>query len=100
MVVNYPILTFIEIVLLNILLIVVQLGREYFRSRVGAAVFKDGSPISLQYSMFIPTLDGQANEEQKKHWLKRAINSEIIGTYAQVSNFIQTIMKTTIIKTM
>lgn len=41
--------------------------------------------------MFIPVLDGQANEEQKKHWLKRALNLEIIGTYAQVSNLVQTI---------
>lgn len=58
-----------------------------FRSTVSAAVFKDGAPISLHYSMFIPTLDGQANEEQKKNWLTRAVNLEIIGTYAQVSNF-------------
>lgn len=58
-----------------------------FRNTVGAAVFKDGSPISLHYSMFIPTLDGQANEEQKKNWLTRAVNLEIIGTYAQVSKY-------------
>ncbi|XP_026319545.1 probable peroxisomal acyl-coenzyme A oxidase 1 [Hyposmocoma kahamanoa] len=58
-------------------------AKALFRSTVGAAVFKDGSPLSLHYSMFIPTLNGQANEEQKKYWLKKAVNWEIIGTYAQ-----------------
>lgn len=70
---------------------VIQLYRQKFRTTVGAAVFKDVSPLSLHYSMFIPTLEGQANDEQKKYWLKRAINLEIVGTYAQVSDLGQSI---------
>lgn len=33
--------------------------------------------------MFVPTLLGQATEEQKVKWLYPAMNHEIIGTYAQ-----------------
>ena len=33
--------------------------------------------------MFVPTLIGQATEEQKDKWLNRALKYEIIGTYAQ-----------------
>ncbi|KAG6460350.1 hypothetical protein O3G_MSEX011938, partial [Manduca sexta] len=58
-------------------------ARAYFGSTIASAVFKDNSPFSLHFSMFIPTLVGQASQEQKKYWLKRAINMEIIGTYAQ-----------------
>lgn len=50
------------------------------------AVFKDNTPFSLHFVMFIPAIMGQATEEQKEYWLKRARNMDIIGTYAQVSN--------------
>uniref|UniRef100_A0A1I8AV65 Acyl-coenzyme A oxidase n=1 Tax=Steinernema glaseri TaxID=37863 RepID=A0A1I8AV65_9BILA len=43
----------------------------------------DGKPTNLQYAMFIPTLETQADEEQKRWWLQRAKNLEILGTYAQ-----------------
>jgi len=33
--------------------------------------------------MFIPTLEGQASDEQKKIWLEPAKRHEIIGSYAQ-----------------
>ncbi|CAG4986312.1 unnamed protein product [Parnassius apollo] len=57
--------------------------RANFRNMISSAVFRDNSPFSLHYSMFIPTIKGQATEEQKAYWLKRANNMEIIGTYAQ-----------------
>ncbi|PVU94900.1 hypothetical protein BB561_002193 [Smittium simulii] len=40
-------------------------------------------PFRLHRSMFIPTLERQANEEQKKAFLLPARNYEIIGCYAQ-----------------
>ncbi|CAD6185264.1 unnamed protein product [Caenorhabditis auriculariae] len=43
----------------------------------------EGMPISLHFAMFIPALQGQADDEQKREWLDRAIRMEIIGTYAQ-----------------
>lgn len=64
-----------------------SLYRACYRSSLPNAVFKDMSPFRLHYSMFMPTIIGQADEEQKKYWLKRAVNFEIIGTYAQVCQF-------------
>lgn len=55
-----------------------------YRSLVSSAVFKDNSPFALHVAMFIPAILGQADEEQKKYWMKRASKMEIIGTYAQV----------------
>ncbi|TKR69693.1 hypothetical protein L596_021818 [Steinernema carpocapsae] len=43
----------------------------------------DGTPINLHNSMFVPTLQTQADKEQQRQWLHRAQNLEIIGTYAQ-----------------
>lgn len=58
--------------------------RKHYRSQLGLAIFQDNYPFSLHFVMFIPTIMGQATEEQKAYWLKRATNMEIIGTYAQV----------------
>ncbi|XP_045495057.1 probable peroxisomal acyl-coenzyme A oxidase 1 [Colias croceus] len=58
-------------------------GMSSLRSSIGAAIFKDGSPFALHNGMFMPTLLGQADEEQKKYWYTRAKNMEFIGTYAQ-----------------
>ena len=49
---------------------------------VGAA-FREGTPVSLHHSMFIPTIVGQANKEQQDEWLERAYKMQILGTYAQ-----------------
>lgn len=35
--------------------------------------------------MFIPAIIGQGSTEQQNKWLPRALNLEIIGTYAQVN---------------
>ena len=39
--------------------------------------------FDLNFGMFVPTLFGQATEEQKEKWLIPAMNNEIVGTYAQ-----------------
>lgn len=39
--------------------------------------------LSLHYVMFIPTLQGQTNDEQLEEYLGQAISRSIIGTYAQ-----------------
>ncbi|XP_026319430.1 probable peroxisomal acyl-coenzyme A oxidase 1 [Hyposmocoma kahamanoa] len=50
---------------------------------LGSAILQDGSPLTLHYVMFIPTLMGQATVEQQAYWIGRAFNLDIIGTYAQ-----------------
>ncbi|XP_035658832.1 peroxisomal acyl-coenzyme A oxidase 1-like isoform X2 [Branchiostoma floridae] len=40
-------------------------------------------PLGLHVGMFLPTLYGQATQEQKEKWLNLAENYVIIGTYAQ-----------------
>lgn len=51
---------------------------------LGAALFKDGNPLTLHYVMFIPTIMGQGTIEQQGYWISRAWTCSIIGTYAQV----------------
>ena len=41
------------------------------------------SPHGLHTGMFIPALMGQSTVEQQKHWLNRAQQYEMLGTYAQ-----------------
>ncbi|XP_073958416.1 acyl-coenzyme A oxidase 1-like [Choristoneura fumiferana] len=57
--------------------------QEVLGGSLGSAILGDGSPLTLHYVMFIPTLMGQASVEQQVHWLGRAFNCDIIGTYAQ-----------------
>jgi alkylation response protein AidB-like acyl-CoA dehydrogenase len=40
-------------------------------------------PFGLNMAMFIPMLRTQGTEEQKAQWLQKAVDFEIIGTYAQ-----------------
>lgn len=42
------------------------------------------SPFLLHLGMFVPTILGQCTVEQQAHWLPRALDMQIIGTYAQV----------------
>ncbi|KAI9307460.1 acyl-CoA dehydrogenase/oxidase C-terminal [Cunninghamella echinulata] len=46
-------------------------------------LFDESGPFRLHRAMFIPTLEGQATEEQKKLFLEPAQRYEIIGCYAQ-----------------
>ncbi|GBP29033.1 Probable peroxisomal acyl-coenzyme A oxidase 1 [Eumeta japonica] len=43
----------------------------------------DGSPVAVHILMFLPAILGQASAEQRAQWLPRAINANIIGTFAQ-----------------
>lgn len=44
---------------------------------------RDLHPLSLHFVMFIPTIQGQTNDEQLDEWLSLAVARGIIGTYAQ-----------------
>ncbi|TKR72830.1 hypothetical protein L596_020225 [Steinernema carpocapsae] len=44
---------------------------------------RDLHAMSLHYVMFVPTLQGQTDDEQLDHWLTLAIGRGILGTYAQ-----------------
>ncbi|XP_045447152.1 probable peroxisomal acyl-coenzyme A oxidase 1 [Melitaea cinxia] len=57
--------------------------RASFRNVISSAIFKDNSPFMLHNAMFLTAILGQANDEQREYWLKRAENYEILGTYAQ-----------------
>ncbi|XP_034937330.1 probable peroxisomal acyl-coenzyme A oxidase 1 [Chelonus insularis] len=50
---------------------------------LGAALLKDGNPLTLHYVMFIPSIMGQGTVEQQGYWISRAWSCNIIGTYAQ-----------------
>ncbi|KAJ0182749.1 hypothetical protein K1T71_002118 [Dendrolimus kikuchii] len=51
--------------------------------RTADAFFKDMSPFLLHMGMFVPTIMGQCTPEQQMRWLPKALNLQIIGTYAQ-----------------
>ncbi|KAM6468969.1 peroxisomal acyl-coenzyme A oxidase 1 isoform 4-T4 [Liasis olivaceus] len=44
---------------------------------------KSIAPVDLHISMFVPTLQNQCTDAQKKKWLPLASHFQIIGTYAQ-----------------
>ncbi|UMM39462.1 hypothetical protein L5515_016514 [Caenorhabditis briggsae] len=44
---------------------------------------RDLHAMSLHYVMFIPTLQGQTDDEQLDEWLTKAISRAVVGTYAQ-----------------
>lgn len=48
-----------------------------------SAVLKEGNPLGLHFVMFMPAIMGHGNSEQQQKWLPRAINMDIVGTYAQ-----------------
>ncbi|KAG4073294.1 hypothetical protein HA402_008640 [Bradysia odoriphaga] len=48
-----------------------------------SSILKQGSPISLQFSMFLPALIKLGTPEQQAKWVPKTINLSIIGTYAQ-----------------
>ncbi|CAO3698935.1 unnamed protein product [Rhizopus stolonifer] len=65
----------------------VELAREHLwdeqEFQIANFLFDQSSPFTLHYSMFIPTLKSQTNDEQKKLFLEPALNHQIIGCYAQ-----------------
>ncbi|XP_077990268.1 peroxisomal acyl-coenzyme A oxidase 1-like isoform X1 [Glandiceps talaboti] len=54
--------------------------QHWYRS---TATKQDTYGFALHFAMFIPTLSGQGDEQQRKFWLPLAENLQIIGTYAQ-----------------
>lgn len=48
-----------------------------------SVILKEGNALGLHFVMFIPAIIGQGSTEQQNKWLPRALNLEIIGTYAQ-----------------
>ena len=51
--------------------------------RVIREMIDEPGGLDLHLGMFIPTIQGQADEEQKKYWMPRCVKLQIIGTYAQ-----------------
>ncbi|XP_058828521.1 probable peroxisomal acyl-coenzyme A oxidase 1, partial [Topomyia yanbarensis] len=56
---------------------------NFLDSLLGTGVIKEGSPLRLHFVMFIPAIVGQGSAEQQAKWLDKALNCEILGTYAQ-----------------
>lgn len=46
-------------------------------------VGRTGLPDHLHFGLYLPTLLSQGTEEQKQKWLTKALNMEMIATYAQ-----------------
>ncbi|GAA5797477.1 hypothetical protein HPULCUR_002863 [Helicostylum pulchrum] len=65
----------------------IELAREHMwdeqDSRLANFLYDQSTPFSLHYGMFIPTLQSQTTDEQKKLFLEPALKHEIIGCYAQ-----------------
>ncbi|CAI8005627.1 Peroxisomal acyl-coenzyme A oxidase 1 [Geodia barretti] len=55
-----------------------QVDKYYFRGAVDEEL-----PTQLNETMFIPTIESQGTEEQKKKWLEPAREYRIMGAYAQ-----------------
>ncbi|KAJ8736599.1 hypothetical protein PYW08_007255 [Mythimna loreyi] len=51
--------------------------------RTGNAFFKEVTPVFQHFGQFIPTILGQCTPEQQSYWLPRALDMNILGTYAQ-----------------
>lgn len=49
----------------------------------GASAVSEGYPFAVHFSMFLPTILSQGTVEQQKKWAPKALNLDIIGTYAQ-----------------
>lgn len=58
--------------------------RSLMAGPMGSGLFPQNFPLRLHFSMFLPTLLSQSNEEQRERWLEKAWRFDgIVGTYAQ-----------------
>lgn len=57
--------------------------RKIFGSLVATNILREGSPIGLHFAMFLPALRSMGTPEQQAEWIPKALNFNIIGTYAQ-----------------
>ena len=39
--------------------------------------------FGLHFSMFMPTIEAQGDDEQKEYWMPRCMSLAVLGTYAQ-----------------
>ncbi|XP_014241955.1 probable peroxisomal acyl-coenzyme A oxidase 1 [Cimex lectularius] len=62
-------------------------GIEIFRTVLGGniadALIKDGMPLVINYTMFLPAIFNMGNIDQQAKWIERVLKMQIIGTYAQ-----------------
>ena len=43
----------------------------------------ESPPLDLHFGVFMPTIEMQGTDEQKKRWLQKAQDMKIIGAYGQ-----------------
>lgn len=62
-------------------------GPQHFQrllgDMTGSGITQHANLLGVHYGMFLPTIVGQGTQEQKDEWVDRAMNLNIIGTYAQ-----------------
>jgi acyl-CoA oxidase len=58
--------------------------RDRVINSIIAAILKEGNPLSVNILVFTSAISGQGTPEQQEMWLQRALNYNILGTYAQV----------------
>ncbi|XP_055627129.1 probable peroxisomal acyl-coenzyme A oxidase 1 isoform X2 [Toxorhynchites rutilus septentrionalis] len=56
---------------------------HFLDSLLGTGLIREGNPLRIHFVMFIPAIIGHADSEQQERWLEKALNCNIIGTYAQ-----------------
>ena len=52
-------------------------------ARIMRELIDEPGGLDLHLGMFIPTIQGQGDEEQRKYWIPKCVKLECIGTYAQ-----------------
>uniref|UniRef100_A0A8D8IPR5 Acyl-coenzyme A oxidase n=1 Tax=Culex pipiens TaxID=7175 RepID=A0A8D8IPR5_CULPI len=50
---------------------------------LGDGFIREVNPLRIHFSMFIPSIKAHGSAEQQDRWLQKAVNCEIIGSYAQ-----------------
>ena len=50
---------------------------------VMVAMLDEPLPTALHWGMFVPTIRGQGTDAQKDEWLPKAMQLQVVGTYAQ-----------------
>lgn len=56
---------------------------HFMEALLGSGFIKEGNPLGIHFSMFVPAIMGHASPEQQEQYLGKALNCEIIGSYAQ-----------------
>jgi hypothetical protein len=58
--------------------------REKIMLSIIGSILMEGNPFALNTVMFAPVIIGQGTPRQQAMWSQRALNYDIIGTFAQV----------------